>query len=206
MGRLILGVLVVLLLGCASTPQTRFFVLSFSPDLEKVRSQEGEPCLAIGIGPVKIPEYLNQPEIVTRITQNELRLDEFAKWAEPLEDNISQVLAKNLLSLLCIRSIAIFPWKGGTPIDYRIDVRVIQMDGILGENASLDVTWSIWDGSDRKKSPLLTKRSTYKEFTEGGDYGTFVSAQSRNLASLSREIAETILVLSGRDRMSSDKL
>ena len=145
---------------------------------------------------MKIPEYLNQPEIVTRITQNELRLDEFAKWAEPLEDNISRALAENLLSLLCIRSIAIFPWKGGTPIDYRIDVRVIQMDGMLGESASLDVCWSIADGADRKKPVLVAKRSTYKEPTSGGDYGAFVSAQSRNLASLSREIAETILILS----------
>ena len=195
--RLILGILVVVLLGCASSPPTRFFVLSSSPDFEKTGNRDGERCFAIGIGPVKIPEYLNQPEIVTRITQNELRLDEFAKWAEPLEDNISRALAKNLLSLLCIRRIAIFPWKAGTPIDYRIDVDVIQLDGILGESASLDVTWSISDGTDRKKSPLLTKRSTYKESTGGGeDYRTFVSAQSRNLASLSREIAEAILVLS----------
>jgi uncharacterized lipoprotein YmbA len=196
MGRLILGVLVVLLLGCASSPPTQFFVLSSRPDFEKTEKREGERCFAIGIGPVKIHEYLNQPEIVTRIAQNELRLDEFAKWAEPLEDNISQVLAENLSSLLCIRRIAIFPWKGGTPIDYRVDVDVIQMDGILGESASLDVNWSISDGTDRKKPPLLTKRSTYSEPTAGGDYRTFVSAQSLNLASLSREIAETILLIS----------
>jgi hypothetical protein len=145
---------------------------------------------------VKLPEYLNQPEIVTRITQNELRLDEFAKWAEPLEDNISRALAENLSSLLCTRSIAIFPWKGRIPIDYRIDVHVIHMDGMLGGSASLDVSWSISDGTDRKKFPLISKRSTSREPTEGGDYGTFVLAQSRNLASLSREIAETILILS----------
>jgi uncharacterized lipoprotein YmbA len=156
---------------------------------------DDERCFAIGIGPVKIPEYLNQPEIVTRITQNEVRLDEFAKWAEPLENNISRALAENLPSLLCIRSIAVFPWRGQTPIDYRIDVHVIHMDGILGESASLDVAWSITDGTGHKKSLLLTKRSTYKEPTGGGDYGAFVSAQSRNLASLSREIAEAILVL-----------
>jgi uncharacterized lipoprotein YmbA len=156
----------------------------------------GKRCFAIGIGPVKIPEYLNQSEMVTRITQNEIRVDEFAKWAEPLENNISRALAENLSSLLCLRSIVIFPWGRQTPIDYRIDVHVIQMDGVLGESASLDVAWSITDGTDRKKSPLLTKRSTYKESTGGGDYGAFVSAQSRNLASLSREISETILVLS----------
>ncbi len=191
----VVGVLVLVLSGCASTPPTRFFVLSPISGFQNTGNREGERCFAIGIGPVKIPEYLNQPEIVTQITQNELRLDEFAKWAEPLEDNIPRALAENLRALLCTRSIAIFPWKGGTTIDYRIDVQVIQMYGRLGESASLDVTWSIADGTDRKRAPLLTKRSTYKEPT-GGDYEAFVSAQSRNLASLSREIAETIFVLS----------
>jgi uncharacterized lipoprotein YmbA len=193
---LIVGAVLMILSGCASTPPTRFFVLNPIAGSERMGSRMSERCLAIAIGPVKIPEYLNQSEIVMRITQNEVRVDEFAKWAEPLEDNISRALAENLSSLLCIRSIAIFPWKGGTLIDYRIDVHVIQMDGMLGESASLDATWSIADGADRKKSPLLTKRSTYKEAIGGGDYGTFVSAQSRNLASLSREIAETILILS----------
>jgi uncharacterized lipoprotein YmbA len=188
--------MVIVLFGCASTPPTRFYLLSSVSGSEKIGSRMGERCFAIGIGPVRIPEYLNQPEIVTRITQNEVRVDEFAKWAEPLEDNIPRALAENLRALLCTRSIAIFPWKGGTPIDYRIDVHVIQMDGMLGKSASLDVTCSIANGTDRKKSALLTKRSTYKEPAGGGDYGAFVSAQSRNLASLSQEIAEAIFALS----------
>lgn len=70
------------------------------------------------------------------------------------------------------------------------------MDGKLGESASLDVAWSITDGTSHKKSTFLTKRSTYKEPTGGGDYGAFVSAQSRNLASLSQEIAEAVFALS----------
>jgi uncharacterized lipoprotein YmbA len=161
-----------------------------------MRSLEGERCYALAIGPVKVSEYLNQPEIVTRINQNEVRVDEFAKWAEPLENNVSRVLADNLLSLLCIRSIAVAPWRGQPLIDYRIDVNMIQMDGRLGEDASLEVWWSIGDVADRKKPPLLTKRSTYKEPTGGGDYASFVAAQSRNVASLSRDIAEAILLLS----------
>ncbi len=192
----VVGVLVLVLSGCASTPPTRFFILSPIAGSERIGAQMGERCFAIGIGPVKISEYLNQPEIVTRITQNEIRVDEFAKWAEPLENNISRALAENLSTLLCIRSIIIFPWRGQTPIDYRIDMHVIQMDGVLGESALLDVFWSIAAGTDGKKSPLLTKRSTYKESTGGRDYVAFVSAQSRNLASLSRDIAEAILQLS----------
>jgi uncharacterized lipoprotein YmbA len=192
----VLGFLAALPLGCASSPSTRFFVLSPVSGFEKMGNREGEHCFAIGIGPVKIPEYLNQREIATRLTQNELTLHEFAKWAEPLEDNISRTLGENLSSMLCIRSIAVFPWRGQTPIDYRIDVHVIQMDGVLGESASLDVVWSIADGTDRMKPPLLTKRSSHREPIGGEDYAAFASAQSRNLASLSREIAAAILALS----------
>ncbi len=193
---LILGFLAIVFSGCTSTPSTRFFVLSSISGPEKMRSLEGERCYDLAIGPVEVSEYLNQPEIVTRINQNEIRLDEFAKWAEPLENNVSRVLADNLRSLLCIRSIAVAPWRRQALIEYRIDVNMIQMDGQLGDDASLEVSWSIGDGTDRKKPPLFTKRSIYKEPTGGGDYASFVAAQSRNVASLSRDIAEAILLLS----------
>src|SRR5512135_2763058 len=126
---LILGFLAIVLSGCASTPSTRFFVLSSIYDPGKMRSLEGERCYALAIGPVKVSEYLSQPEIVTRINQNEIRLDEFAKWAEPLENNVSRVLVDNLRSLLCIRSISVAPWGRQALIDYRIEVNMIQIDG-----------------------------------------------------------------------------
>ncbi len=93
--RLILGLWMIVLFGCGGTPATRFFVLSSISGSEMMMSREGERRLAIGIGLVTLPEYLNQSEIVTRITQNEVSLDEFAKWAEPLENNISRALAEN---------------------------------------------------------------------------------------------------------------
>jgi len=192
---LIPGLLLIALIGCAGMPLTRFFVMSSMPDSENMANRENGPCFALGIGPVKIPEYLNRPEVVTRLTANEVRVDDFAEWAEPLEANISRVLAGNLPSLLCTRAVALFPWKAQMPIDYRIEVQVIQMDGVLGERALLDVSWSIADGADRREPPLLTKRSSYEEPADGKSHGSFVSAQSRNLARLSRDIAEAILGL-----------
>lgn len=59
----------------------------------------------------------------------------------------------------------------------------------------LDISWSISDGADRKRPPLLTKRSRYIEPVKGGEPVSFVLAQSRNLASFSREIADAVLAL-----------
>ena len=193
---LILGLVMMALSGCVGAPPTRFFILSPVSDLDMREKEEGEPCVAIGINPLKIPEYLNQPKIVTRISGNEVRVDEFAKWVEPLENTISRALAQNLSSLLCTRAVVIFPFRGGRHLDYRIDLRVIRMDGMLGGNAILEAAWSIANGADRRKPPLLTTRSSYKEPTGGKDHGAFVSAQSRNLYALSRDIAAAILTLS----------
>ncbi len=186
---LILG---ILLSGCASTPPTRLFVLSALPGAEKTANPGTEPCFALGIGPVRIPTHMSQPQILTRVSPNELRADEFAKWAEPLDENILRVLAENLESLLCVRAMTLFPRKGQVPTDYRIEVSVVRMDGVLGENASLEVVWTIADGKDRKKPPLEIKRKHYKESTKGADYSAFVAAESRNLEALSADIAAAI--------------
>jgi uncharacterized lipoprotein YmbA len=192
-----LGLVVILLLGCSHSPPTRYYDLG--PLSERGAPERKEGCASIGIGPVKIPEYLDRSGIVTRIASNELRVAEFSKWAEPLEDNFPSVLAESLSSCVCTKTVVIFPWKGSIPLDYRVYVDVIRMDGKLGESAVLDVSWTIMGGADRK-GVLRMERSSYKEPTGGQDYGDFVAAQSRNVKALSRDIAEAIKTLEQKPR------
>ena len=179
------------LAGCASSAPTRFYVLSPLPGA-KAESQtlKDEGCIAIGIGPVELPAYLDRPQIVTRVSENELNLAEFDKWAEPLKENFSRVLVENLSTLLCADAISIFPWKGPTPIDYQVEVTVIRMDGNVGGNASLVARWVIFRENDRKM--LLTRQSSFSRPLSSQGYKALVSAQSRAIADLSREIAEAI--------------
>ena len=179
------------LAGCASSAPTRFYVLSPLAS-SKAESQDlkDEGCIAIGIGPVELPAYLDRPQIVTRLSENELNLAEFDKWAEPLKDNFSRVLVENLSTLLCADTISIFPWKGPTPIDYQVEVTVIRMDGNVGGNASLVARWAIFRENDRKM--LLTRQSSFSRLLSSESYKALVSAQSRAIADLSREIAEAI--------------
>jgi uncharacterized lipoprotein YmbA len=189
---LAIGLLVIVLLGCSHTPPTRHYDLGPLPERGAPERREG--CVSIGIGPVKIPEYLSRSGIVTRLTPNELMVAEFNKWAEPLEENFPRVLAENLSSLLCTKTVLIFPWKGSIPVDYRVYVAVIRMDGKLGGEAVLDATWTL-GGSPDKKELLAIKRGSYKEPTGGEGYEAYVSAQSRNVGALSRDIAEAIKTL-----------
>ena len=194
LGALTLCALLAVQFGCSSSPPSRFYLLS-SPDTTRPETTPSadERCFSIGIGPVKIPEYLDQPKIVTRGGGNQLKLAEFDRWSEGLNGNITRVLAENLSELLCTKTIAIFPWRGGIPLDCRIELDVQRFDGYLGADVSLEAWWRLLSGDG--KALLQSKRTTVSESAGGGDYESLVLAHSRTLEKLSREVAEAIKTL-----------
>lgn len=192
---LMLGTLWVGHSGCASTPPSRFYILS-TPGTEspEIKASVDNRCLSVGIGPISIPDYLDRPQIVTRPTPNQIVLAEFDRWSESLKDNVTRVLVKNLSLLLCTKTIVVFPWKGGTPIDYRIEVQVFRLDGSLGGNIFLEASWMIFSGDGKRM--LLFQKSSITAATNGKDYNSLVVAESQALHRLSNEIAEAIKNLS----------
>ena len=142
------------------------------------------------------PGRLDRAQIVTRTSQNQFHMAEFDRWAEPLEDTFSRVLAENLSVLLSTENVHVFPWKKSTAIDYQVAVNVISFDGKLGESASLTARWTLFGkGGDEI---LAQRRSTFVESTGEQGYEALVIAESRALESLSREIASAIQEMSGR--------
>ena len=189
---LTVGVLMLVLTGCGgTTAPARFYVLSPLVGAEKgVQALRDESRISIGIGPVEVAQYLDRPQIVTRLSPNELKLADFDHWGEPLKDNFSRVLTENLLTLLSAEPIAVFPLRGPTKLDYRVEVEVMVLDGDLGGKAELVARWAIFRDEDRQM--LFTKKSSLSEAAGGGSYEAFVSAQSRAVEALSREIAKAI--------------
>jgi uncharacterized lipoprotein YmbA len=146
--------------------------------------------LALGIGPVALPEYLNRAQIVTRTGEHQLELAEFDRWAEPLSRNFIRVLVLNLSTLLSTDHVALHPWNRSTLIDYQVIVDVGRFEAGTDETATLLVRWSIVDGADRKI--LRVRKSTFSEPIASEGYEGTVASMSRLAGALSREIAEAI--------------
>jgi uncharacterized lipoprotein YmbA len=152
------------------------------------------PGIAIGVGPIKLPEHLDRPQIMTRTSSNELELAEFDRWAGSLQDDFSRVLAENLSILLSTDRVSVYPWRKSVPIEYRVVVDVTLFDGTLGERASLIARWTVFRGRDKKVLFMQTSRISEPSGAQG--YGAMVAAQSRALGHLSREIAKAIRAIS----------
>lgn len=195
--KLILVVFLLISGGCAlrSTTTTRFYTLSPMPHaVSEQRNKKEIKCKTIGVGPLHIPGYLDRPEIVTRVNPNEIRLAELDNWAEPLKDNVARVIVENISRLICTKDVVTFPWKKSSHIDYQIDIKIVWMDGKLGEKATLVTQWAIIDSSD--KSTLLTKQSQYTESVMEPTYSSLVAAYSRLIANFSQDIVLAIKSLS----------
>ncbi len=188
-----ISVLLVVMTGCAASSPTRFYVLR--PSTEGVASKPSEGpeagCISIGVGPIKVADYLDRPEVVTRVASNEIKVTEFEQWAEPLGQNISRVLAENLSTLLCTTVVVTFPWSLSAPIDYQVEVHVIRLDGHLGGDSTLEARWMAFR-SGRPKKLVASKKVVFTESTDGRDYRALVASESRALEVLSRDIAEAL--------------
>ena len=179
--------LVICLSACAGkSASSKFYVLSPLPQ-SKLSGADGT---TIGVFPVSMPDYLDRPQIVTRVSENEIKLDEFSRWAEPLKESFYTALVDNLSTLLNHEKIIKTSHNLGTPTTLQVGVEVLQFDGALGGDVVLSVKWGLF--GERGKNVLIAKRSSFKEPTGAATYEAFVAAQSRAVAALSREIAEGI--------------
>src|SRR6202795_4852556 len=94
----ILLCLIALAGGCSSAP-SHFYTLSATakPADPPVATTAN---LSVVVGPVSIPSIVDQPQIVVSMSPNQVSLDEFNRWASPLQNNISRVVAQNLVTML----------------------------------------------------------------------------------------------------------
>ena len=199
---LMLGVFLLAAGGCAVTQSASFYTLSPIVNSEiKTSIPKAGQGMAIGVGPIKFPEYLERSQIVTRTGRNALELAEFHRWAGSLKKDFLRVLAENLSTLLSTDRVFLYPWRKSVPIDYQIVVEVFQLDGRPGGNALLVACWNIFSGDGKKV--FLARKSSFREPTGAGGYDAFVAAESRALANLSRDIAVEIKAISEKNAKGS---
>ena len=204
-------IVVLLLAGCINTPLPEYYVLTPEPAESGLNLPDaGAPDaaagvglsginklsnLAVGVGPVTIPETVNRPNIVTPLDANQLDVAEYHRWSEPLRENISRVVITNLADRLGVSKLYPYPWLR-TEIDNIARIDVLQMSGEPGREVYLQVRWQILTGT--KPYELLDTRITeYRQAVGGGGYSSLVAAYSSAYASLSDDIARALAEING---------
>jgi len=179
-----LCILAALWTGCASTTQSHFYTLS-----PAAKSAAAAASYSISVGPVTIPAAVDRPQIVVRVGPNQVNIDEFNRWASPLQSDIARVVAENLALMLGTPDVTVFPQTTAASASYRVVISVLRFDSMPGGEATLD---AVWTAREAKGDQSRTGRTMLSVQTQGSGYAPLVAAHSLALEKLSSEVAEAI--------------
>ena len=193
---MICAVFTLPLCGCISvsnTPAPRFYMLS-GVDNNQVSQKFAIPQdVIIAVGPVKIPDYQNRPQIVTQNKNKMLTFAQFDRWGEPLDMGLARSILENLTLMLPEASLGIFPCNFAIPVKYQVIADVIQLESDLNGDMFLVVRWSVINA--KNNTMLITKRSEFRQAINPHSYSGLTVALSKACVLLSNEIAESLAAL-----------
>jgi uncharacterized lipoprotein YmbA len=168
---------------------TRFFTLRPIPEALEQGSAGTAGAETYGLGPIKLPPYLDRNEIATRISPTELSYSPVDRWAEPLQAGVTRVLVEDLGALLGTDRIVVFPWPAARAVDYQVAIEVLRFERQADGSCVLAARWDV--RSARKGSVATMRESSFTQ-PAGATPSEAVAAQSALLGDLSREIATAL--------------
>ncbi|MGH8549366.1 MAG: PqiC family protein [Methylococcales bacterium] len=184
-----ISVLALVLNGCLrSDLPIQFYLLS--ADVVPA-GKEVKPLAAaseetvIGLGPVHIPEYLNRPQMVLGVAENQYRLDEDHRWAERLDQNISRALLQSLSAQLGQVQVVRHPWSPRQSIDYQTSIEILELHRDAAGQSRMSAQWTV----KSRERTLTAERFDCRLPVPKDDFEALVKAQSECLARLSSDIA-----------------
>ena len=175
----------LLLAACGSSPKERYYTLTADASAPVT----GTSALSIAVGPVTVPEAVDQPQIVAQVGANQVAMYEYQRWAGPLKGEIARVIAANLAQELGTPRVWSYAQATLPKRDYQVLVDVQRFDSVLGEAVTVEALWTIRPAEGGKAK---TGRSSVRQATAGDGFDALAAAHSRALARVSQDIAAAI--------------
>lgn len=194
----ILAGLVLLAWGCVgSSPRASFYLLEPIEAQGAVDVDGGsfdeQVGLTVGVGPIHVADYLDRPQFVLRGQGQELLVDEYNRWAEPLDTSLTRVMTRSLANLLGTERVWSFPGKDRARADLRVVMDIERFDADSSGVAVLEARWYLVDGSTGEPSEPTSFEA--REACKGASVGARVEAMNRALDDLARQVASHLTVL-----------
>jgi len=185
---LVAACVLALLSGCASDPVTRYYVLSAVAPAQAA----GANPVSVVIKDVRLPQYLDRVQIVTRGSENRLLMADYELWAGELRQDMTRVLAENLARLLATDRIVAAPHTLKLQPDVRVELEVLRFERDAGGKVELAARWWLTRGADGVllASPAITLVGA--PLAAGAPYEMLVASMSAVYAQLAQEIARGI--------------
>jgi uncharacterized lipoprotein YmbA len=186
-----IALIVLIATGCSTSP-SRFYTL------DSTATPSGVPAtrIAVLVGPVTVPDTVDRPEFVVQVASNRVEIEEFNRWAAPLNDSIARAVAGDLSAQLGTPDVAVAPMANFTPA-YRVTIDVQRFDSVQGQSVLVEAVWAVHNIARGEKR---SGRTVARETVQGDSFDALAAAHSQALAKVSADIAAAIRAESGATR------
>lgn len=187
----ILGLVLGLTACRSAAPPIVYYTLDSLPltDIGTRESAASSPLL-IGVGPVSLPTYLERAQIVTRSGDHTLAINDFHRWAGPLDEEILRVLVVSVGKALPGAEVLPYPWGRRYDPTHQVRVTVQRFDGQMGDTVHLRGIWHLTCRTDPEKN--AGRVFDLAEAVAAPTMEALVAAQNRALARLAGEIVAVV--------------
>jgi uncharacterized protein len=173
----------IMLAGCSATPKESFYTLASAPPVESTAAAK----MTVHVGPIAIPDTVDRTPMVIRKGPNEVDIEDFHRWAEPLKTGIPRALAANLARELGGARVS-SGRLGNSAADYQVTLDVARFESSFAEGATLEAAWTV----TRKTGAPISGRTLARVPAASADHAGVAAAHSRALEQLAREIAAAL--------------
>lgn len=186
---LILAALGALPSPCACLRSTEVHYYTLASKVPAGPSLAGPPQYTVHVAPAAVPETLDRPELVLRVSATEVAIDDGHLWAEPLRTGIARAVADRLARQLDGALVSASEQRA-TPGDVEVTIDVQDLDVRLASGAAIEVAWTIRWAKDGR---IRSGRSAGRAPSVGGrSHDAAVAACGVALDSVSDDIARSV--------------
>jgi len=133
--------------GCLGrSPGVEHFVLGSAAGDSAATATESTATLsdlAIVVGPVRLPPYLDRPQLARLESGGEIELDEFTRWLGGFEDNFLRALALDVASRTGSIKVTNHPSKAPFPADVHVKLHIDDLVSVDGSALRVRIRWAL---------------------------------------------------------------
>lgn len=178
--------------GCLGrSPQVRHFMLGVE---DVAAAERGAPDVSVLVGPVRLPAYLERPELARLGENGEIELDGGHRWLGAFEENCLRAVSLGVAKRLGSSRVVAHPSKAPFPIEYVVRLHVDDLIAEAGGALRVRIRWALVGPEGRGTGPLA-RLFVFEERRSGigGSPEARVRAHEAVLGELAARIAAAIV-------------
>jgi len=182
--------------GCLGrSPEVRYFMLGVEP---LAAAEPGAPEVSVLVGPVRLPAYLERPELARLAADGEVELDPRHRWLGSFEENFLRATGLGIARRLGSNQVVTHPSKAPFPIEFSVRLHVDDLIAEADGAMRVRIRWALVGPAGRGTGPLEGPPARLFTFEErmpdvGRSPEARVRAYERVLGELATRIAAAIV-------------